>query len=391
MKIIIALDSFKGTLSAQEVCEIIARECCEVIPGAEIVAMPLADGGEGMVAAWNAACGGTVQIAEVSGPFGTPVRAPWLLMNGGTAVLEMASCAGLELARGYESDDRPEFGTVPQRGKISQHPSDLNPGLATTLGVGELLRIAGKMAPRIILGLGGSATNDAGCGMAHALGWRFLNRAGEDFCPTGNTLCEVERVIPPTSQILYEVVAACDVTNPLHGLNGAAHVYAPQKGADANMVQCLDEGLRHIVEVMRAEDLAQTPGAGAAGGLAFGVLAFLGGTLQPGIDLLLEQAHFHELLRGADVVITGEGRMDAQTLQGKAPMGVLRYAEAAGVPVIGICGCLGEGSELLRDAGFAAIVPSGEGGRPLQDLQKTCRSDLAQAAHKAAMHIVKSK
>jgi len=372
MKIIIAPDSFKGTLFAREVCEIIARECCEVIPGADTIAMPLADGGEGMAAAWHAACGGTMQIAEVSGPFGAPVCAPWLLMNNGTAVLEMASCAGLELAR-------------------AQHSFGLNPGLATTQGVGELFRIAGKLAQRVILGLGGSATNDAGCGMAYALGWRFFNRAGETFCPTGSTLCEVAQVLPPEQPELYEVIAACDVTNPLYGANGAAHVYAPQKGADAAMVRRLDEGLRHIAKVMDAENLAQTPGAGAAGGLAFGVQAFLSGTLQPGIDLLLEQARFRKLLQGADLVITGEGRMDAQTLQGKAPMGVLRYAKAAGVPVIGVCGCLGEGAEALYDAGFAAIFPSGEGGQPLHVLQKTCRSDLAGAARKAAMHIAEAK
>jgi len=372
MKIIIAPDSFKGTLSAQEVCEIIARELCEVVPGAETIAMPLADGGEGMAAAWYAACGGTMQIAEVSGPFGAPVCAPWLLMNDGTAVLEMAACAGLELAR-------------------AQRPFGLTPGITTTRGVGELLRIAGKAAPRIILGLGGSATNDAGCGMAHALGWRFFNRAGEAFCPIGGTLCEVERVLPPESQKLCEVVAACDVTNPLYGLNGAAHVYAPQKGADTHVVRHLDDGLRHIAEVMRAEDLAQTPGAGAAGGLAFGVLAFLGGTLQPGIDLLLEQSRFRELLRGADFVITGEGRMDAQTLEGKAPMGVLRYAKAVGVPVIGVCGCLGEGAQALCAAGFAAVFPSGEGGQPLYDLQQTCRSGLAQAARRAAMYSKEAK
>jgi len=368
MKIIIAPDGFKGTLSAQEVCDIVAQELCEV-PGAETIAMPLADGGEGMVAAWHATCGGTMQTAEVSGPFGAPVHAPWLLLSNGTAVLEMAACAGLELAR----------------------PHGLNPGLATTRGVGELLQIAGKTASRVILGLGGSATNDAGCGMAHALGWRFLNRAGEAFCPTGATLCEVEKVLPPASKILCEVVAACDVTNPLYGPNGAAQVYAPQKGADAAMVRQLDDGLRHIADVMNAEDFAQTPGAGAAGGLAFGVLSFLGGTLQPGIDLLLEQAHFHELLHGTDWVITGEGRMDAQTLQGKAPMGVLRYAEAAGVPVIGICGCLGEGAQALCDAGFAAIFPSGEGGQPLQALQQTCRADLAQAARRAARYIAEAK
>ena len=363
MKIIIAPDSFKGTLTAPEVCEIIAREFRNVFPGAGMINVPLADGGEGMAAAWQAACGGTMQSVEVAGPFGDPVQAQWLLLDDGTAVLEMASCAGIELARPY----------------------GLNPEKAGTRGVGELIQQAKARASRIILGLGGSATNDAGCGMAHALGWRFHNGAGEAFCPTGSTLCEVAKILPLDSCILPPVMAACDVKNPLYGLDGAAHVYAPQKGADPAMLRRLDAGLRHIAEAMRADEIAKTPGAGAAGGLGFGVLAFLRGELRSGIDLLLEQIRFHEILRGADLVITGEGRMDLQTLQGKAPMGVLRYAEAAGVPVIGICGCLGEGENELYRAGFAALYPASGGGQSLQELRQTCRSDLAAAARRAAI------
>jgi len=369
MKIIIAPDSFKGTLTAPEVCNIIARKFHEVIPGADIICVPLADGGEGMAAAWQAACGGTIQSDEVAGPYGEPVQAQWLLLDDGAVVLEMATCAGLELARPY----------------------GLNPERASTRGVGELIQAAGRRiqasgnpTPKIILGLGGSATNDAGCGMAHALGWKFLNRAGEAFYPTGGTLCEVASILPPDSYHLPLVLAACDVANPLYGPSGAAHVYAPQKGADAAMVRCLDAGLRHIVKVMHADDIAKMPGAGAAGGLGFGVLAFLRGELRSGIDLLLEQVRFHEILRAADLVITGEGRMDLQTLQGKAPMGVLRYAKAANVPVVGICGCLGEGAEALRQAGFAALYPASEGGLSLHELRQTCRSDLAEATRKAA-------
>lgn len=379
MKVIIAPDSFKGTLTAPEVCEIVAREFRAGFPGADIVSAPLADGGEGMAAAWQAACGGTMQSAEVSGPYnfpgreaaGAPVRAPWLLLENKTAVLEMASCAGLELARPY----------------------GLDPGRASTRGVGELIQQASRHASRAILGLGGSATNDAGAGMACALGWEFLNRAGKAFCPTGSTLCEIMHIIPPKYPLLYEdselyeVVAACDVGNPLYGTDGAAYVYAPQKGADAATVRQLDDGLRHIAGVMGAEPLARTPGAGAAGGLGFGVLAFLKGTLRPGIDLLLEQMRFSALLHGADWVITGEGRMDSQTLQGKAPMGVLPYAKAARVPVIGICGCLGEGADKLYEAGFAEIFPASAGGLSLQALQNTCRRDLANAAKQAAQYI----
>jgi len=374
MKVIIAPDSFKGTLKATEVCEIIAREFRRVFPGVHIVSVPLADGGEGMAVAWLAACGGTIQSAEVSGPFSEPVRAQWLLLDDGTAVLEIAACAGLELAR--------------FRG--------LNPEKASTRGVGELIKQASKHArsrvSRIILGLGGSATNDAGAGMAYALGWQFINGAGEMFCPTGQNLCEIMHISGRKYAELYEeeklceVIAACDVENPLYGPDGAAYVYAPQKGADAAMVRRLDDGLRHIAEVANAERLARTPGAGAAGGLGFGVLAFLEGKLCSGIALLLEQVRFRELLRGADLVITGEGCMDRQTLQGKAPMGVLHCAKDANMPAIGICGCLGEGADMLYQAGFAEIFPASEGGLSLQALQKTCRPDLAKAARRAAQY-----
>jgi len=274
----------------------------------------------------------------------------------------MASCAGLELAR----------------------PHGLDPERAGAFGVGELIRHASARASRVILGLGGSATNDAGCGMACALGWRFVNGAGESFLPTGGTLCQIQEIVMPETTINCEIIAACDVENPLYGPNGAAHVYAPQKGADAAMVHRLDAGLRHIAEVMRAQYLASVPGAGAAGGLGFGVLAFLRGKLEPGIGLLLEQVRFPDLLRGADLAVTGEGRMDTQTLHGKAPMGVLRYAKTAGVPAIGICGCLGDGAEsALQQAGFAALFPASGGGLPLRQLRQTCRADLAAAARQA--------
>ena len=362
MTILVAPDSFKGTLTAAEVCAIIARAFHEVYPQAQIHSFPLADGGEGMVAAWHSTCGGELRRAMVSGPYGEPVQAEYLMLPDGTAVLELAACAGLELAR----------------------PRGLNPELTTTRGLGELMlcaRCAG--AKRILLGLGGSATNDAGCGMAHALGWRFLNERGELFCPVGGTLCDIARMIAPEKAFSIPVTAACDVRNPLYGPAGAAYVYAPQKGADAEMAARLDDGLRHIAGLF-PEKIAARPGAGAAGGAGFGVLAFLGGQLRPGVDLLLDRSDFSRLLAGADLAITGEGRMDAQTLQGKAPFGVLRRARRAGVPVIGICGCLGEGAGALA-AGFAAIYPAvARAGTPIEELRRTCREDLYRAATRAA-------
>jgi glycerate kinase len=219
--------------------------------------------------------------------------------------------------------------------------------------------------------------------MAYALGWRFMGAQGNAFCPVGGTLADIAQIIPPETPFPLPVIAACDVTNPLCGENGAAYVYAPQKGADAAMVRRLDAGLNSVARLM-PEGLSPTPGAGAAGGTGFGVMAFLGGELQPGIDLLLDQSRFGDLLAGADLVITGEGRMDAQTLQGKAPFGVLQRALVAGVPAIAICGCLGEGAQALLNAGFAALYPAVTRPKPFDELLRSCREDLYNAAVKAA-------
>ena len=362
MKIIIAPDSFKGTLTAAEVCEIIAQAFFSVFPGAEIHTLPLADGGDGMAHAWHVACGGELRSIEVTGPYNEPVLAEYLMLSDGTAVLETASCAGLELAR----------------------PVGLNPEKTMTRGLGTLLQAVYEAgAQRVLLGLGGSGTNDAGCGMAHALGWQFFDSAGTSFCPVGGTLKNILWVEQPEKPFPLPVTAACDVQAPLFGPEGAAHVYALQKGADAAMIGRLDAGLRHIAKVY-APALADEPGAGAAGGLGFGVLAFLGGKLRPGADLLLDSAGFDALLRGAGLVVTGEGRMDAQTLQGKAPCSVLRRAKAQNAPVIGICGCEGQGSEQLLAAGFAGIFPASEPGRPLEALRLSCRQDLFASARRAA-------
>jgi len=380
MKIIIAPDSFKGTLTAAEACEIIARAFASVHPGAENHAIPLADGGEGMVRAWQSACGGELRCAEVSGPYGEPVNAEYLLLPDGTAVLEMASCAGLELAR----------------------PRGLDPERTTTRGLGELMLAAQKAgAERILLGLGGSATNDAGCGMAQALGWEFYDSDGRSFCPLGGTLWRIARIEPPEELFALPVTAACDVQAPLFGPEGASFVYAPQKGADAAMVQRLDLGLRQVALLFESAphnhlalraplpggELANMPGTGAAGGLGFGVVAFMNGYLRPGVDLLLDCAGFDALLEGAGLVVTGEGRMDGQTLQGKAPYGVLLRAKTRGVPVLGVCGCVGQGSDALLAAGFTGMYPAVEEPKSLEELRRTCREDLFSAAHRAALAV----
>ena len=362
MTVLIAPDSFKGTLTANEACEIIAAAFREAIPQARLDCFPLADGGEGMIAAWHAALGGTLCHANVSGPYGEAVRAEYLMLDDAAAVLELASCAGLELAR----------------------PRGLNPEATSTRGLGELLlhaRDAG--AKRVILGLGGSATNDAGCGMACALGWKFFDGSGDCFCPTGGTLLKINKIMPSSECFGVPVIAACDVKNPLYGPNGAAHVYAAQKGADAAMIKRLDAGLRHVASITPDPSrlIPESCGAGAAGGAGFGVMKFLGGMLRPGADLLLERSGFGDLLARADLVITGEGRMDAQTLQGKAPQGVLARAMSSSVPVIGLCGCV-QDEQALLDAGFAAVYPAVAGEKPPEELRQTCRADLRRAARR---------
>ncbi|MCL2106100.1 MAG: glycerate kinase [Oscillospiraceae bacterium] len=364
MKIILAFDSFKETLTASEVCDIAAQTLGELCREAEGVKLPLADGGEGMAGAWQAACGGVFHTARVSGPDGQPCGARFLMLGDGTAVIEMASCAGLELARG--------------------RMARLRPAGMTTRGVGELMLAAKEAGARaILLGLGGSATNDAGCGMAHALGWRFLDEEGNGFCPVGGTLADVARILPPEEPFPLPVTAACDVDNPLCGPHGAAHVFSPQKGADKSKTVFLERNMREFAARHLPKALSLAPGAGAAGGLGAGVLFFLGGELRSGIELLLDRLDFDALLEDADFVFTGEGRMDAQTLRGKAPLGVLLRARARNIPVAGICGCLGEGADLLYQAGFAGLFPAVREERPIGELRRSCRADLAKAVKEA--------
>lgn len=370
-RFIIAPDSFKGTLTAAEVCDIIAQAFAAVFPTAEMVKLPVADGGEGLSAALHRVLGGRRVTATVSGVFGEPMDAEYTVLPDDTAVIDMAACAGLPLA-----GDRK------------------NPSLATTRGVGELLlHAAGEGNCRVILGLGGSATNDCGIGMAAALGYRFIDKQGNALQPVGAFMKHIDRILVPDTLPALTVTAACDVDNPLYGPRGAAHVFAPQKGADAAMVEQLDEGLRHVAEVIRRDlgrDVSTMPGAGAAGGLGAAVVAFLNGTLKSGIDLMLDAADFESLLVNTDCVITGEGRMDAQSIRGKVPAGVARRATAKGVKVIAVNGSLGNGAEQMRQVGISAIYAATEDGRDMDVIRKTCREDLYAAAHIAARELAQT-
>ncbi len=367
-RFIIAPDSFKGTLSAAEVCDIIGEAFACVFPGADILKLPVADGGEGLSSSLHGILGGRRVEAIVSGVFGEPVKAGYTVLPDGTAAMDMAACAGLPLA-----GDRK------------------NPALASTFGVGELIKDArGRGAERILLGLGGSATNDCGIGMAAALGFRFLDEGGNAVEPVGRSMAAVVRIVEPENKPDVTVTAACDVDNPLFGVQGAAYVFSPQKGADPAMVKELDAGLRNMARVIREDlkkDVSAMPGAGAAGGMGAGVVAFLGGSLRSGIDLVLDAAGFDALLENADAVITGEGKMDAQSVRGKVPAGVAKRAASKGKPVIAVCGCLGEGADAMRELGVMAMFASGSAEDDFEAIQKTCRPALYTAARKAAEYV----
>lgn len=361
-KVVLIPDSFKGTLSSVEVCRVL-RGCVELrLPGCEVRAIPVADGGEGSVDAFLAALGGEKVHARVAGPFFEPVESFYGLTDGGkTAIVEMAACAGLPLA-GERRD----------------------PALTTTYGVGELIALAVEGGARkIILGLGGSATNDAGCGAAAAMGVRFFDRTGTPFVPTGGTLGEVERIdVSAARERLrgVEITAMCDIDNPMYGENGAAYVFAPQKGAGPEQVRALDAGLRRLAGVMRRElgmDFAELPGAGAAGAMGAGVTAFLGASLQSGIESVLNAVDFDRAAADADLIFTGEGRLDSQSLRGKVVIGVARRAKRLGKRVIAIVGGAEGELEAAYAEGVTAVFTTNRLPEPLSRSAPRAAENLA--------------
>ena len=322
-KVLLVPDSFKGTLSSKRICEIIEEIVRAHHFDADVVSIPVADGGEGSVECFLSAMNGERITCDSVNPFFEKMEGFYGILNGGkTAVIEMSACAGLPLV-----EDRK------------------NPMLATTYGVGILIRDAvSRGAGEIILGLGGSATNDFGCGAAAALGVVFYDENGEQFVPTGESLCRVAKI--DNSQALsalsgVKMTLMCDVENPVYGENGAAFVYAPQKGATSEQVKLLDEGLRHICQIIKhdlCKDISSLVGGGAAGAMAGGMVAFFNASVRMGIDVVLDTVGFDRLLEGADLVFTGEGKMDSQSLQGKVISGVAKRAKAKGVPVVAVVG-----------------------------------------------------
>ncbi len=361
-KILLVPDSFKGTLSSRQVCQVMAGQLRRFFPQAQVKSIPVADGGEGSVEAFLAAAGGERRTRTVTGPFGEPVEAFYgILGDGRTAVIEMAACAGLPLAEGR-----------------------LNPERATTYGVGELL-LAAKEAgcTKAILGLGGSCTNDGGAGAAAALGAKFTRADGTAFVPTGGTLGEIAALdVSPVAQALQgmELTAMCDIDNPLYGEAGAAAVFAPQKGADAAMVARLDAGLRHLGQVSArclGRDFSHLPGAGAAGGLGFGMAAFCGAQLRMGIDAVLDAVGFDSLLPGTDMVFTGEGKIDSQSARGKVVSGVAARCRKAGVPVVAVVGQIGQGFEEMYQQGLTAVFSINRAAQPFAESRFHAGENLA--------------
>ncbi|MBI3948591.1 MAG: glycerate kinase [Armatimonadetes bacterium] len=342
MRIVAAPDSFKGSLTALEVCDAIRRGIGSVDPTIVVDSVPMADGGEGTVQSLVDATGGRLLALAVTGPLGEPVQARYgLLGDRETAVIEMAAASGLTL--------------VPSERR--------NPLITTTRGTGELMRAALEQGcRRLIIGIGGSATNDGGAGMAQALGARLLDARGRPIGPGGGALgdlasVDVSGLDPRLAGV--EIVVACDVDNPLTGPRGAAAIYGPQKGASPEMVRRLDAHLAHYAAVLRRDlgkDVAGAPGAGAAGGLGAGLLAFTGATLRRGVEIVMDAVRLRERLRGASLVITGEGRTDGQTAFGKTPAGVARAAAECGVPVIGLVGSYSEDAGIVHQHGIHALV-----------------------------------
>ena len=352
MKIVIAPDSFKDSLSAQGVADAIALGLAEVWPHAQLIKCPMADGGEGTVESVLAACDGELRRTDVRGPLGETVNAAWgWLPQNHTAIIEMAEASGLQL--------------VP--------PGQRDACISSTFGTGELIRAAlDAGAQRVILAIGGSATNDGGAGAMQALGVRLLDAQGQQLQPGGLALAQLARIDltgidPRLAEVRFDIAA--DVNNPLCGPHGASAIFGPQKGATTAQVEQLDRALGHFANHCAnalAQDVRDEPGSGAAGGLGFAAKAFLGAQFMAGVEVVAELVGLAEAVVGADLVITGEGRFDAQTLRGKTPFGVARIAQEQGVAVIVIAGTLGEGYQALYEHGIDAAFALTSGPMTLE-------------------------
>lgn len=340
-KILVVPDSFKGTLTSKQVSDIISSELALHFKNAEIVSIPIADGGEGSVECLVRALGGEKIHSFVCGPFGNKVKATWGIIHNSTAIIEIASCAG-----------------------HVEKKSNNTPMDSTTFGVGELILEAAKHGcNKIIVCLGGACTNDAGCGLASAVGFKFLNSEGKEFIPTGRTLKMINKIDASNVNNLLkniQFLTLVDVTNPLYGEDGAAYVFAPQKGADIETVRALDLGLQHISKVIKNDlgvDISNICGAGASGGTGAGMVAFLKSDLQLGIEYIVKELNLEEDIKNSSLVITGEGKVDKQSLNGKVISGIGKCARKYGVPIIILTGGDDINNAFLYELGITAIFP----------------------------------
>lgn len=375
LRIVVAPDSYKGSVSAVAVAQAMERGIHQVFPTAEVCKVPIADGGEGTVEALVTATSGQFRQTQVTGPLGQPVTAQWgILGDGKTAVIEMAAASGLPLLT----------------------PEQRNPRLTTTFGTGELLRAALDAGLRkIILGIGGSATNDGGMGMAQALGIRFIGNDGVELPHGGAALAGLKQIdlsgFDPRLRDA-EITVACDVDNPLCGSRGASAVFGPQKGATPDIVAELDAALAHFADVATqatGRQVADQPGAGAAGGLGAAMLFFTPAQLRPGVAIVLEAVQFAEVVKGAAFVITGEGRTDFQTAFGKAPVGVAQVAKQFKVPVFCLSGALGDGTDTLLSHGIDALLSICDKPMTLEEAMNT-GENLIEAATARLCRIIRA-
>ncbi|MCY6372237.1 glycerate kinase [Clostridium ganghwense] len=372
-KIIISPDSFKGTMSSIEVCSIIEQGIKNIFPDTEVIKIPIADGGEGTVDAFLTAIGGEKIKVKVKNPLFEEVEAFYgVLPDKETAVIEMAAASGLTLV-----EDRK------------------NPLVATTYGTGQLILDAlDRGCLKIIVGIGGSATNDGGIGMAAALGVRFLDEENKEVDLNGGGLENLERIdISGIDKRIKNctIVAACDVDNPLFGPSGAAYIFGPQKGADERMVKMLDENLKNFAGIVGRDlgvDVQNIPGSGAAGGLGAGLVAFAGAKLQPGIKIVLDVVKYDEIISNADLVITGEGKIDGQSLRGKVPVGIAEKASKYDIPVIAIVGAVGDEAEKVYERGITSIFSTNLQPIPFEEAKICCRKNLLKTTE-SVMRLIK--
>jgi glycerate kinase len=367
MKVVIATDSFKGTLTAEQACEIIAGAIYECVPDIQLVVKPMADGGEGTARAMIRACNGRWIGQKVMGPLpDMKVDAGFAWFEDKTALVEMASASGLELLS----------------------PEQMNPLETTTYGTGELIRAALDYgALKILLAVGGSATVDGGLGAASALGWKFLDKNGERIPPGGAGIEELVKIIEPENLSLVPVEVLCDCDNPLCGESGAARVYAPQKGATPGMVERLEKSLEHlsgVVKVQLQRDICHVPGAGAAGGLAGGAIAFMNATLVSGIETIIVRSNLRAELESADWIITGEGCFDYQSLSGKVVSGILKTASQTNTRVAVLAGQVKVPPDVYQKAGIVTAISCKSDNMTLNEALKKSHTLLYSAAKKLA-------